>query len=705
MMGRILAGAIVLLAFTAQPAAALAEAVFVEIENTVNGGRPAGPATFGMPFARGDAKGPMKLGNLPTQFDIKRHWPDGSVKHAVVTVQLPALPKGARQKQTFVADTAAAPQAVAPDSYQSDLKGLEDVVVKIYLHDGPLETASLAKTMEQARPDRLWLAGPLVREWHFKAVPVSPGGVPDDDLDVRFEVRAYPAAKRARVAVIVENTHWRSPGNIAYDVQIAVGGKPVFGQLHVGRFTADPGGAPLKTPLPYAGHAGGARWVKRFWVGSGQPNPAPLDTAHVRYDTAYLGRTGLVPKYDPALAVPEKVLADVAKRWSAAATDPLQNGFITPGFGNTGARDDIGPLPAWTARYLVSQDPRARAATLGNGDLSGGCPIHVRDRDTDWTISLDGHPGFSFSEGGTAERVARRDATGQRWVMPAGSPFQVDHAHQPSLAYVPYLVTGDYYYLEEVQFWANWNMLDMHREYRGQAKGILKSEAIQIRGVAWGLRQILHAAAVTPDVADSKPRSEYFEAKLHNNLAYYRDFLDGKLDFQPNPIGSFPPAVGHAYGEGAAKDRFGTTAGWMQNFLAWTFAHAVQQGYNEAIPARDYFAKLAIGSMTHPDEITPFAGTAYFLPLADRPGSDPNSFFKRWSEVKSGFEKMGTPLPASVSYPELGSSNSYIARGVLIETARAGLPGAAAALNWLDGQLPNRRAILASDPTWAFLPP
>ena len=34
-----------------------------------------------------------------------------------------------------------------------------------------------------------------------------------------------------------------------------------------------------------------------------------------------------------------------------------------------------------------------------------------------------------------------------------------DNAHQPSIAYVPYLLTGDRYYAEEMAFWANYAMM------------------------------------------------------------------------------------------------------------------------------------------------------------------------------------------------------------------------------------------------------
>jgi hypothetical protein len=702
MLDRAIVGGLAIVGLCGWPSSVIAAAVSVVVENTSSADRPAGPATFGMVFARGDAKGAMKLGDLPTQFDVKRHWPDGSIKHAIVTVQLPALAEGARQKQEFipgkpVSDT-------KPPDVKTDLKNLADVVVRFRIHNGPAESVSLAKTIQSTPPDRLWLAGPLVREWHFKAAPVDEKGAPDPDLEVRFEVRHYPAAKTARVAVIVENGHWTTPGNIPYDVKILIGDKEAYAKQEVGRFEVDGNNQRLKAPEQYLGHAAGGRWIKRFWVGPGKEAARPLEDAHVRYDVAYLATTGLLPKYDPTLTVPEEVLAGMLKRWQEAATDIMQNGFIRPYFPGTGGREDIGPLPAWTARYIVSQDPRALKVTLGNGDLGASCPVHLRDGKTGWTVSLDDHPGFSFNSGGTLERAKPRDAAGTPWILPAKSQFALDSAHQASLAYVPYLVTGDFFYLEELQFWANWNMLAMHQGYREKGRGLLTS-SIQSRGVAWALRQIIHAAAITPDDAANKSKAEYFEARLLGNLRYYRDFLDGKLDFKPVPTGAFPPFAGNAYGDTPEiRDKYRTTAGWMHNFMAWSFIHAVEQGYTDAIPARDYFVKLCIGSITHPGDIPPFAGTAYFLPLAERGSDGKLSFYQSWKEVKEGFGKMGAKLPSTPAYPGYGGSYSYIARGILIESARANLPGAAAALRWLNSQLPNRRRVLSSDPTWAFIP-
>ena len=90
--------------------------------------------------------------------------------------------------------------------------------------------------------------------------------------------------------------------------------------------------------------------------------------------------------------------------------------------------------------------------------------------------------------------------------------------------------------------------------------------------------------------------------------------------------------------------------------------------------------------------------------LAERGDDGKLKFYQNWKEVKEGFEKMGEKLPSAPAYPDYGGSYSYIARGVLIESARAKLPGADEALKWVNSQLPDRRKVMAGDPTWAFIP-
>ena len=71
---------------------------------------------------------------------------------------------------------------------------------------------------------------------------------------------------------------------------------------------------------------------------------------------------------------------------------------------------------------------------------------------------------------------------------PGQIPLIPDNAHQPSLAYVPYLLTGDRYYAEEMAFWANYGMLrtDPGDGVRG-SQGILANN--EVRGLRVGAAQ------------------------------------------------------------------------------------------------------------------------------------------------------------------------------------------------------------------------
>jgi len=153
-------------------AAAGGREIAVTVENTSGTERPAGPVTFGMIFARGDVKGPGVRAGLDTQCDVKRLWPDGSIKHAIVTVNLPPLDKGGNLKLDFTS----APATVAdpPPAAAQDLEKIADVEVLFDIHGGPKESVSLKRLVAAGQPHRAaWLSGPLVREWHFKAAPTD----------------------------------------------------------------------------------------------------------------------------------------------------------------------------------------------------------------------------------------------------------------------------------------------------------------------------------------------------------------------------------------------------------------------------------------------------------------------------------------------------------------------------------------------------
>jgi exo-rhamnogalacturonan lyase-like protein len=659
----------------------------VTVDNLGKAARPAGPVTFGMVFAQGDVPRGKTIivKGCAAQANIKRRWPDGSVKHAILTAQLPAMKAGASQPvelmRAVMPDVDMAPPKPVAEALAADL----DCQVKFSIPDGPTETASLRSAIKQAKTTTRWLDGlwnGLAEEFILKTVPVDKDGVADPDIEVRFHVRYYPATKSARIVVVVENCRWKSPGNIPYDVTITLNGKQAYAKKEAGRWNG------YNREKEYMGHSKWARWVKRFWVGR------PLDDVHVRYDLKYLNTTGLLPRYDTTAPVAERSIARMVAAWKKSRIDILQNGFILPYFPTTGGRSDIGPLPGWTATYLMSQDPRAKQVVLGLGDLAGSCPVHFREAKTDLPPTLDDHPTYSLNTRGTRERIKPRDTADTPYVLPTHSYFRVDSAHQGSFAYVPYLITGDYYYLEEMQFWANYNMIKIHYHYRKQAAGMLTPN--QVRGVAWALRNHLHAAALSPDRSKAK---KYFEAKLANNLKYLNQFTKGPM---ATPIGSYTIGAGHAYTRGWAypmRMKYYSVPGWQHNFLTWCLAHVCDHGY-DAKAIRDYMMKWTIGSVTHPDEITPHAGSAYYVFVGERTGKKTAKWARTWKEVShltytAPGEKVRKPPTKT------GGNYAHIARGVLIQAIQTEQPGAWKAYEWLNTQLPNGGK-LPGGHKWAF---
>src|SRR5262249_41301455 len=91
--------------------------------------------------------------------------------------------------------------------------------------------------------------------------------------------------------------------------------------------------------------------------------------------------------------------------------------------------------------------------------------------------------------------------------------------HIPDVAYVPYLVTGQYYYLEELQFEAAYILgykqgcYGESWERHGEDGYFNDSES---RGNAWSYRTTAYAAFISPDGSAEKT---YFEDKLLNNIA------------------------------------------------------------------------------------------------------------------------------------------------------------------------------------------
>jgi hypothetical protein len=163
-----------------------------------------------------------------------------------------------------------------------------------------------------------------------------------------------------------------------------------------------------------------------------------------------------------------------------------------------------------------------------------------------------------------------------------------DASHQPSLAYLPYLVTGDYYYLEELQFWAAWNPLGTDAGYREYEKGLLKWD--QLRAQGWGMRTLGQVSYITPD---SHLLKQYFSGMLSSNLTYYNNMYTVG---NQNQLGIINSHIGYTTTQGVNTGQ----APWMDDFFTWSIGYLDELGFTDAKALLAWKAKYTVGRMTDP---------------------------------------------------------------------------------------------------------
>ena len=134
--------------------------------------------------------------NVPWQLNAKALYPDGSVRHGILTVQLPAMRHGTRLKGSISAATGEAPPAMPPQP-------LPALDVTLTFNPGTDHTKTLRAYLPDvanapaAHKPAPWLIGPLAREQRYYG-PAMNG------IQLVFDVWT-PATGAPRVDVIFHN--------------------------------------------------------------------------------------------------------------------------------------------------------------------------------------------------------------------------------------------------------------------------------------------------------------------------------------------------------------------------------------------------------------------------------------------------------------------------------------------------------------------
>jgi hypothetical protein len=573
-----------------------AAATDVTIDNISGTNQTNVPFTFGQAFKKSDLSPEDYLlgkitGNadVPLQFDVKATYDDGSVRHAIISGVLPALNASSSKKMSLVRvnDTSVTDVGVSTASIVAagfSASASLDIAGTVYTADA---TAALSAGTNIFST---WLQGSIATEYVLNIPFKGVDGQPHAFLMAQFAIRFYPGINKAKVDVAVESTKaYTVTSDVTYNVILNVGGVQKYSKNGLVHF-----------PL--------ARWKKTYdW------NAA--NVTHIRHNTAYLIATKQVANYNQSIVMDEATLSGYASMLATSSEfEPMGKGRFTSAMGTTGGRPDIGLAPDSYAATIISMDKRAKDMMLASANCGGSWDGHRRD---DSTGPGAGMPldiiHFPYSTLLGTQSDSFNSATGKYERFPAytsTTPFTSDSSHQPAFAYVPYLLTGDFYYMEELHFWCNYNLFQHNPAYRNYEQGVWTSD--QLRGQGWTMRTMAEAAAITPD---NHPQKMAFRFWLDNNLRFYNTkYTDGNH----NALGVVVDGSTVVYSMNGGTNN--GLAPWQDDHFTSAVGHASELGFTEATRLLLWKAKFQIGRMIAPGFCW-LVGSIYNLAVKDSESS------------------------------------------------------------------------------------
>ncbi len=346
---------------------------------------------------------------------------------------------------------------------------------------------------------------------------------------------------------------------------------------------------------------------------------------------------------------------------------------------STGERDEIGLLTEAQAEYVVTGSGAALTHTLAQAEASGTMPWHMRDETTNAPLNFDQHPraGWYYKKEESSP-----------WIDPGEADVTVDDAHQPALGYLPFLLTGDPYYLEAIQFAATHNFGAFPAVYREGATGILPY--VQIRSYAWSLRTLAQAARMTPEKAPPwlLPRS-YWAEKFENNRAWFeRVYVHGTAPLQ---------AVFRAF---VLDYEVPSLKMWQEEFLACVLAWVCRMGFDRWRAVYDWSIASTIARTNGKSGWVRAQSTPYdFYYKADATAPVARS----WSEAWAVHSKLAKPEVRDVNtLVDLDLTYATYTRGALAFATYFDTPEADACYRWIDTELRRKNFKIAAK--WQLAP-
>ncbi len=647
--------------FAALATSEIDDSNFVTLTNPQNRMVQNYPLQFARPFVAGEINEfPQLMLNgqlLPTQADVKQRHPDGSVRHAIISAVIPEIAAAASVKLSFVNQTSGRQQGAPDKTVMLGANYNFDATIEAKFADSARQSVS-ARAMLQQDKFSYWTQGDIATT--ILLVDHSVDRIFDFGADQHRSVRPafyatfWPKLNKVQVRYVGEITNSLVLQDQQYDLILKAGQQ-------------DPTIVYQQAVLP---HQAMTRWTRQFWIGEQVP------VISLNHQIAYLSKTRLIPNYDSSREIAETTIQTEYQGWKNKSVELYEAGLWAKPMANAGGRPDLGLYPGWTVRWLFSGDWRLTEIALRQAELSSAWPFHVREGDASRTFDQDKTISglgkiLSINQGGRPTgwipRLNWHETAANDKIHPVASlgtsGWKPDVAHHPDLASAQYLLTGDYYFLEQSLFSAAYTTMDNNAAAKSSTlgRGPTGSEGAlfsgEIRGQGWALRTRVHTASVTPD---QMPEQHYFNQLTSNALKIWHGLYNlnsssdqnnalwlygrnviGPKEFPysggaPSSLGqiSHPTIKATDYGDGFYD--YTKTAGgsspWMTNILILALGRAEELGY-AAGPMKRYVGLSLTGPAAEPDFPLELL-SAYRQPSIRQPDG---LWFDNWKAINDAY--------------------------------------------------------------------
>jgi hypothetical protein len=404
-------------------------------------------------------------------------------------------------------------------------------------------------------------------------------------------------------------------------------------------------------------------WFSRWrWQSNERPVKADIDGLRNR---------GLIPP----LARPGQAFARAAPPPRNERYRPMELAGVEPKMGTTGERPDIGLVTEHQARFLCTEARDALASLRAQAEAAGTLPWHMRDERTGAPVDLDRYKTMSWYE----DRNVADPHIGL-----ADTSINIDSAHQPALAYVPYLLTGDPYHLEDLQFAANYN--------RGVLPPAYRLSIPQPRAFAWSIRTLAQAAKVTPE---KTPRWLLPSGYFRNDLDRTRKWFETTYVQSQKPLHRVFRATD--YPDNARDEPPEAPGGtwispWQHEFIVAALGWLVLMGFDDWRPSFQWALGGTLDRTSGRSGWQRSRPSPYRLIVkATREGDVVGSWEEAWNLSS---ERARWDRRDANALVDRDPTYAIYTRGALAMAARLGVKEADAPLAWITEQLRRRDAVV-----------